>query len=129
MFITGQQDNCKHYFQHIMSLTECFWITATLAHPYIIDVVLSIYVIWPQLISVCNFFAPRTPYYNFHNMNEKVNAPKPRTDYLKHSFSYSGAILWNNVPDEINEWNSLGFLKRSSHRRFLISTPTWQIIM
>ena len=41
--ITGQQDNFEHYFQHLMSLTECFWITATLAHPYnIIDVLLCI---------------------------------------------------------------------------------------
>ena len=37
----------------------------------------------------------------------------------KRSFSYSGASLWNNLPEEITRTsNSLGFFKRSSHRRF-----------
>ena len=26
----------------------------------------------------------------------KLNLPKPRTDYLKRSFGYSGALLWNS---------------------------------
>ena len=34
--------------------------------------------------------------------------PKPRTDYLKRSFSHSGALLWNNLPEEIRTSNSLG---------------------
>ena len=41
-----------------------------------------------------------------------------RTDYLKRSFSYSGAILWNNLPEDIRTSNSSGFFKRSSHRWF-----------
>ena len=49
---------------------------------------------------------------------KKLMLPKPRTDYLKCSFSYSGALLWNNLPEEIRTSNSLGFFKRSSHRWF-----------
>ena len=47
---------------------------------------------------------------------------KLRTDYLKPSFSYSGALLWNNLPEEIRTSNSLGFFDG-----FLISTRTRQI--
>jgi len=48
-----------------------------------------------------NLFVPRTPNYDFHNAKKTLLLPKPRTDYLKGSFSYSGAILWNNLPKEI----------------------------
>ena len=65
--------------------------------------------------------------YYFRNAKKKLMLPKPRTDYLKRSFSYSGAVLWNNLPEEIRSSNSLGLFKRSSHRWFLISTPTRQI--
>ena len=37
--------------------------------------------------------------------------PKLRTDYLRLSFGYSGAILWNNLPEEIHKSNSLGFFR------------------
>ena len=67
---------------------------------------------------LCNFFAPRTPNYDFRNAKKKLMLQKPRTDYLKRSFSYSGAVLWNNLPEEIRKSNSLGFLKRSSRRWF-----------
>ena len=67
---------------------------------------------------LCNLFAPRTPNYYFRNAKKKLMLPKPRTDYLKRSFSYSGALLWNNLPEEIRTSNSLGFFKRSSHRWF-----------
>ena len=67
---------------------------------------------------LCNLFAPRTPNYYFRNAKKKLMLPKPRTDYLKRSFSYSGALLWNNLPEEIRTSNSLGLFKRSSHRWF-----------
>ena len=67
---------------------------------------------------LCNLFAPRTPNYYFRNTKKKLMLPKPRTDYLKRSFSYSGALLWNNLPEEIRTSNSLGLFKRSSHRWF-----------
>ena len=67
---------------------------------------------------LCNLFTPRTPNYYFRNAKKKLMLPKPRTDYLKRSFSYSGALLWNNLPEEIRTSNSLGFFKRSSHSWF-----------
>ena len=67
---------------------------------------------------LCNLFAPRTLNYDFRKEKKKLVLPKPRTDYLKHSFSYSGPILWNNLPEEIRTSNSLCFFKRSFHRWF-----------
>ena len=78
----------------------------------------GVLIISPQLISVCNLFVPRTPSYNFRNAKKKLFLPKPRTDHLKRGFSYSGAIVWNNLPKEKLTSNSLAFFKRSSHRWF-----------
>ena len=38
--------------------------------------------------------------------------PLPRTNYYKNSFSYSGAILWNSLPCNLREAESLGQFKR-----------------
>ena len=58
---------------------------------------------------LCYLFAPRTLNYYFRNAKKKLMLPKPRTDYLKRSSSYSGALLWNNLPEEIRTSNSLFF--------------------
>jgi len=36
--------------------------------------------------------------YRLRNTESKLVLPQPRPDYLKRSFSYSGAQLWNNLP-------------------------------
>ena len=76
---------------------------------------------------LCNFFALRTLNYYFRNTKKKLMLPKPRTDYLKRSFSYSSVLLWNNLPEEIRPSNSLGFLREVPIDGFLISTPTQKI--
>ena len=35
------------------------------------------------------------------------DGPQPRTDYLKNSFSYSGAVLWNSLPSDLRQASSL----------------------
>ena len=65
-----------------------------------------------------NLFIPRTANYYFRNAKKKLMLPKPRTGYLKRSFSYIGALLWNNLPVEIRTSNSLGLFKRSFQRWF-----------
>ena len=49
----------------------------------------------------------------FRNEKKQLMLRKSRTDY-----GYSGAFLWNSVPEEIRTSNSLGLFKRSSHRWF-----------
>ena len=48
-----------------------------------------------------NLFIDRNTHYNLRNAGGKLNLPRPRTDYLKRSFSYGGAQLWNNLPESI----------------------------
>ena len=42
----------------------------------------------------------------------KLVVPFPRTNYMKNSFSYSGATLWNSLPCNIRESGSLNQFKR-----------------
>jgi hypothetical protein len=37
----------------------------------------------------------------------KLAVPMPRTNYLKNSFSYSGAVLWNSLPIGLRQAQSL----------------------
>ena len=46
-------------------------------------------------------FSIRNTEYNLRNNQFKLNLPKPRTNYLKRSLSYDGALLWNRLPEEI----------------------------
>ena len=39
--------------------------------------------------------------YRLRNTENKLVLPQPRTDYLKRSFLYSGAQLWNNLPVDL----------------------------
>ncbi len=41
--------------------------------------------------------------YNIRNSEIRLNLPKPQTNYLKRSFCYSGAILWNSLPQDIRK--------------------------
>ena len=36
--------------------------------------------------------------YSFRDSEDKLVVLKPRTNYLKNSFSYSAAVLWNGLP-------------------------------
>ena len=46
-------------------------------------------------------FSIRNTEYNLRNNQIRLNLPKPRTNYLKRSLSYDGALLWNRLPEEI----------------------------
>ena len=46
----------------------------------------------------------------------KLNLPKPRTDYLKRSFGYSGALLRNYLPKSIRAIISIGQFKMEINR-------------
>ena len=46
------------------------------------------------------------PYYLRDSLN-KLAIPLPRTNYFKNSFTYSGAVLWNSLPSEVRQAESL----------------------
>ena len=44
-----------------------------------------------------DLFSERPTDYHLRDSFRKLNLPKPRTNYLKRSFGYSGALLWNSL--------------------------------
>ena len=48
-----------------------------------------------------SLFSQRRSVYNLKDSEGKLTLPKPSTNYLKRSFSYSGAMLWNNMPKSL----------------------------
>ena len=45
-----------------------------------------------------SLFSQHHSVYNLRDSEGKLTLPKPSSNYLKRSFSYSGAMLWNNLP-------------------------------
>ncbi|RMX46744.1 hypothetical protein pdam_00007675, partial [Pocillopora damicornis] len=59
-----------------------------------------------------NTFRWRNSAYDLRDSENKLNVPLPRTNYYRKSFSYSGATLWNSLPCDIRNTESLGLFKR-----------------
>ena len=60
-----------------------------------------------------NYLSPkREVAYNLRDSENKLNVPLPRTNYYKNSFSCSGVILWNSLPCNLREAESLGQFNR-----------------
>jgi hypothetical protein len=45
--------------------------------------------------------------YNLRSNDTDIALPKPKTNYLKRSFRYSGAMRWNSFPSEAKNAFSL----------------------
>ena len=74
-----------------------------------------------------DLFIERHTDYDFRDSFRKLNLPKPRTDYLKRSFGYSGALLWNSLPENIaGRLDQLGSLRRKSTAHLKHPIPTRQ---
>ena len=61
---------------------------------------------------LCSKFTWRDSAYNLRDSENKLNVPLPRTYYYRNSFSYNGATLWNSLPCDIRNIESLGVFKR-----------------
>ena len=67
----------------------------------------------------------RITYYTLRDTGDKLTLPQARTNYLKDSFSYSGAVLRNSLPNEVRQANTLSQFKTTAaayfdHCKFLI---------
>jgi len=51
-------------------------------------------------------FKPLGTDYGLNNSEDKLALPKPRTDFLKPSFRYSGVNLWNSLPSNVRATRS-----------------------
>ena len=58
--------------------------------------------------------------YSLRGTVGKLAVPFPRTNYLRNSFSFSGAVTWNSLPVELRQANSLNWF-RSGCNKFLSS--------
>ena len=58
--------------------------------------------------------------YDLRNLEGKLSLPKPNTNYLKRSCCYSGACLWNNLPQDLKSVGSIGQFKRGIKKVFEI---------
>ena len=65
-----------------------------------------------QTIIQCLFAQRHVNDYNLRNLEGKLLLPKPNTNNLKRSFCYSGACLWNNLPQNFKSVYSIGQFKR-----------------
>ena len=45
--------------------------------------------------------------YTFLDSVNKLTIPQPRTNYLRNSFRYSGAVRWNSLPETLRQAESL----------------------
>ena len=50
--------------------------------------------------------------YNLRGSTSKLCLPQPKTEFLKKSFSYNGAKLWNELPTKVREMKSLVAFKK-----------------
>ena len=64
-----------------------------------------------------DLFSERHTDYDLRDSFRKLNLPKPRTHYeVKRSFGYSGALLWNSLPEDIRAIRSIGHFKKEINR-------------
>ena len=64
----------------------------------------------PDYLSEMYVDRSRITNYTLRDTSGKLAAPQPRRNYLKNSFSYSGAVLtvlWNSLPNELRQVNTL----------------------
>ena len=52
--------------------------------------------------------------------SERLNLPKPRTNYLKRNFCCSGALLWNNLPQDIRKQQSFPQFRKAIAEHYLL---------
>lgn len=50
--------------------------------------------------------------YNLRNYDTDLSIPKPKKEFLKRSFRYSGAVLWNSLSNEAKSAQSIYSFKR-----------------
>ena len=56
-------------------------------------------------------FVNRVSNYFLRDSSNKFDVPLPRTNYLKNSFRYSEAVLWNGLPSTLRQAESIHIFK------------------
>ena len=56
--------------------------------------------------------------YSLRDSDNELIVPQPRTEYLKRSFSYSGALLWNSLSGSLRSMSSISSFKNKGIDEF-----------
>ena len=56
--------------------------------------------------------------YELRDTVGKLAVPLPRTNFLKNSFSYKGAVLWNSLPPDLRQAQTLNGFRIGCRRHF-----------
>ena len=75
----------------------------------------------PSYLTDLFHFAPKRPRRAARDDNNVLSVPWPRVDLFKQSFSYSGAKLWNSLPENITSAPSMKSFKARLHKHLLKS--------
>ena len=59
--------------------------------------------------------------YHLRNSATDLTLPKPKREFLKRSFKYSGAMVWNQLPNEATLAESIYSFNNLSKRNWVIS--------
>ena len=72
-----------------------------------IMVIKSLNVLTPEYLSELFVNRSDVTEYVLRDSVNKLVVPLPHTNFLKNSFSYSGAVLWNSLPSDLRQAESL----------------------
>ena len=73
----------------------------------------------PDYLSNKFIFRNDTTSYRLRNSEKRLALPQPRTNYVRKSLSYSGAVLWKSLQTDIRASKTLGeFNTKLSDFRF-----------
>ena len=69
---------------------------------------------------LCSKFSERScaSGYSLRDITGKLAVPFPRTNYLKNSFSYNGAVIWSSLPLELRQTKSLNSFRSGCREYF-----------
>ena len=70
------------------------------------------------LVYLQDLFNEQSTDYDFRDSFGKLTLPRPRSNYFRRSFSYSGALLWNSLPRNIRKIKSIVKFKTQINRVF-----------
>ena len=60
--------------------------------------------------------------------SKDLQLPKVRSEHMKNSFAFTGAKLWNSLPSELKEVQSLQiFKKKIEHHKFCADNTDLQV--
>ena len=76
----------------------------------------SLHGLAPNYLS--SLFNQRNISYNLRDNENKLVIPLPRTNFLKNSFRYYGAVIWNSLPLELQQPETINSFRRRCHNFF-----------